>query len=264
VSLTELVERDYLQSVWQALRRIEAALSSLTLPPPEVNVTAPPPDLADIVTAVTSLKPGPSAEDIARALAGVLAPTLRPDGGSDVLGEVARALEKLDFRLQGVGAQAYGGGSVTITPGSTVSLAKDQIVSLAPDQTVGLTAATLAALETVTVNGVVGLEAASLSALENTTVTQLKTTTSARSTVSAGLTSVMLIGSNPNRKGLSIFNDTTGVLSIAYANVTVSTINFDTKIPAGATLTLDMSFPYIGQINGIWDTAVGFARLVEF
>jgi hypothetical protein len=122
VTLTELTERDYLQSVWQALRRIEAALSGLVIPPPEVSVTAPPPDLADIVTAVTSLKPGPSAEDIARALADVLVPNRDSAAGDEALGQVARALEKLDFRLQGMGTQAYGGGSVTLQRGQVVGI----------------------------------------------------------------------------------------------------------------------------------------------
>lgn len=120
----ELTERDLLLSAWQTLRRIESAIGArMEIPAPQVNVAAP--DLTDIVSAVTSLNgTGPTAEDIARAIADVIAPpqTASPDG-AEALGQVARALEKLDFRLKGVGTQAYGGGSVTLLPNQSVGIA---------------------------------------------------------------------------------------------------------------------------------------------
>lgn len=121
----ELTQEQWLQSVWAALRRIE---DNLALPPaplelPEIRID--PPDLSAIVTAVTSLNgTGPSADEIARAIAAVIAP--HPEatpGGAEALDAVARALEKLDFRLKGMGTQAYGGGSVTFAPGQLDSLA---------------------------------------------------------------------------------------------------------------------------------------------
>lgn len=122
--LPELTDNEVLRSIWAALRRIEDNLAlppaPLELPVPVVHVPAP--DLADVVNAVTALQPGPSAEQIARALADVLAPALPASQGADALGEVARALEKLDFRLKGMGTQAYGGGSVTLQPGQTVGV----------------------------------------------------------------------------------------------------------------------------------------------
>lgn len=112
----ELTEPQLLQSIWMALRRIE---DNLALPPaplelPEFHVD--PPDLTAIVTAVSSLNgTGPSAEDIASAIRDVLTPQPADPGAAVALGEIARALEKLDFRMQGLGKQAYGGGSVSFS-----------------------------------------------------------------------------------------------------------------------------------------------------
>lgn len=111
-----------LQSIWAALRRIETNMAlppaPLELPTPQVHIGAP--DLGEIVTAVTSLKPGPSAEEIAAAIAATL--TTAPPNGAEALEQVARALEKLDFRLKGEGGRAFGGGSVTIQPNQTVGI----------------------------------------------------------------------------------------------------------------------------------------------
>lgn len=120
MSLTDLTVEQYLQSVWAVLRRIEDNLSlppaPFELPVPQVYVE--PPDLEGIIGAVRNLRTGPTAAEIASALAGVL-----PSQGTDTsLASVAAALEKLDFRLQGMGAQAYGGGSVSLAPGQTLPL----------------------------------------------------------------------------------------------------------------------------------------------
>lgn len=108
-----LTDNDLLRSIWAALNRLEEAVGALVVAP-VVNVD--PPDLGDIVTAVTGLKPGPSAEEIARAIAEVLRfPTPEPD---ESLAKVALALEKLSNQLKGVGnsARGGGGGSVSVQP----------------------------------------------------------------------------------------------------------------------------------------------------
>jgi len=74
-----------------------------------------PPDLSDIVTAVTSLKPGPTAAEIAAAIADVMRPDAPENDGAPALREVAEALRNLDFRMQGFGRQAYGGGAVDLS-----------------------------------------------------------------------------------------------------------------------------------------------------
>lgn len=130
-----LTERDLLLSAWQALRRIEQAIAARNeLPAPQVTVT--PPDLTDIVTAVQGLggTPGPSADDIARAIADVIAPA-RPDDGGEALRQVAEGLKLLDHRLQGFGKQAYGGGSVSLSPNQSISVA-NQLIPSAYDEIV--------------------------------------------------------------------------------------------------------------------------------
>lgn len=107
-----LTAEQLLQSIWAALRRIE---DNMALPPaplelPPIEIT--PPDLAEIVTAVNGLKPGPNAEEIAAAIAAVLTPTPNRD---PVLEKVVEALSKLDFRMQA--QQNFGGGQVTLGPG---------------------------------------------------------------------------------------------------------------------------------------------------
>lgn len=119
-----LTAEDLLQSIWAALRRIE---DNMALPPAPLELPAPtihvaPPDLADIVTAVTSLKPGPTAEEIASAIASVLSAPSWPGTGQEALEAVAQALKNLDFRLKGMGTQAYGGGAVTLEAGQTVAV----------------------------------------------------------------------------------------------------------------------------------------------
>jgi len=138
----ELTTDQWLQSVWMALRRIE---DNLALPPAPLElppVRVEPPDLSAIVTAVQSLNgTGPTAEDIARAIKDVLAPQAQPTG-SEALGEVAEALKNLDFRLKGMGTQAYGGGSVSLTPQAMTALsptATSTVITRYPAQVTALT-----------------------------------------------------------------------------------------------------------------------------
>lgn len=101
------------------------------IPAPYVHVAEP--DLSAIVTAVNGLKPGADTRDLARMIASELNPQAQSD--QSLMVEAMRELvEKIDFRLQGVG-RAFGSsgpsnisdnadrllGHVTVdsTPGST-------------------------------------------------------------------------------------------------------------------------------------------------
>jgi hypothetical protein len=105
----ELTDRDWLQSMWQSLRRIEQALSVLPaiaeMPAPIIHVPpSSPPDLADIVTAVESIKgSGPTAADIANAIANVLSPD-RPDGSAE-LHQMVETLKDLEHVLRATAKQ---------------------------------------------------------------------------------------------------------------------------------------------------------------
>ena len=85
------------------------------------TVLVEPPDLSAIVTAVTSLRPGVTAAEIAAALQDVIQPAREHDT-VEPLNLVASKLEALDFRLKGMGVQAYGGGSATLAPGSSIGV----------------------------------------------------------------------------------------------------------------------------------------------
>lgn len=128
--MAPLTADQLLQSIWAALRRIEdnLALPPAPLEPPHVTVLPPQIDLTDVVEAVNQLKPGVNAEDIARALAEVLSPQPVPAELPGIT-EFNAAVKELSFRLKGVGAQAYGGGSVSLQPNQSISVANQLIPS---------------------------------------------------------------------------------------------------------------------------------------
>ena len=115
----------------ERLSEVLDALRGLSSP----TVVVEPPNLADIVTAVTSLKPGPTAAEIAAAIADLIQPPSVGEDGVAPLREVAEALRNLDFRMQGMGRQAYGGGAVHLEPGQSISIA-NQLIPSAYDEIV--------------------------------------------------------------------------------------------------------------------------------
>ncbi len=113
---------DPLVAVLAALDQLRAAITDMPQPAAPV-VRVAPPDLSEIVMAVNGLKPGVDADEIAAALAAVLVPQAPvSDEASASLAAVAKALEKLDHRLQGVGTQAYGGGAVSFSQAGLTQL----------------------------------------------------------------------------------------------------------------------------------------------
>lgn len=88
-----------LRLILDSLARLERSIQPVVVPPP--IVTIPPPDLSAIVTAVNGLKPGADADDIARAIQRVIAPSTTGDANAAAFEALLEALKKLDFRLQG-------------------------------------------------------------------------------------------------------------------------------------------------------------------
>lgn len=97
---------------------VTAAFASVVLPTPQVNVDAP--DLTEIVNAVVGIKGPATATEIADAIAARLR-FPEPVDPSGALAAIAEAMGKLEFRMQGMGSQAYGGGSVKLEPGQVVT-----------------------------------------------------------------------------------------------------------------------------------------------
>jgi len=95
------------EQILLALTALQDAL--IGMPAPIVQVDAP--DLSAIVTAVTGLKPGADAEDIARAVVKELGGQPQETATTDVLRELAEAMKDLDFRMKGIGRGGGGGGS---------------------------------------------------------------------------------------------------------------------------------------------------------
>lgn len=85
--------------------------------------------------------------------------------------------------------------------------------------------------------------------------------TSALSNVASSASSVTLLAANLFRKGAVIYNDSTAILFVAYTSTAASATNYTVQVPTQAVHVLPVS--YTGQINGIWASANGAARVTE-
>lgn len=88
------------------------------------------------------------------------------------------------------------------------------------------------------------------------------TGTAALSSVAASASSVSLLAANTARKGVTIVNDSTATLYLAYA-ATASTTSYTYKLQAGETFEMPGLPYYGGAISGIWSAANGNARITE-
>ncbi|MBD2354744.1 hypothetical protein H6G41_08895 [Tolypothrix sp. FACHB-123] len=92
------------------------------------------------------------------------------------------------------------------------------------------------------------------------TVTPSTASTSTPSTVNSSATSVTILALNSNRKGATIWNNSTADLYIDFDS-TASTSDFAVKLSAGGYF--ELPFDYTGVISGIWSTANGSALVRE-
>ena len=92
------------------------------------------------------------------------------------------------------------------------------------------------------------------------TVTTPTSSTSTPSTVAASTTSQTLIAANSNRKGLTIWNNSTATLYIDFDSA-ASTSDFAVKIAADGYF--ELPFDYTGIISAIWGAANGNALVRE-
>ena len=89
--------------------------------------------------------------------------------------------------------------------------------------------------------------------------------------VTASASDQTLLTSNEARRGAVIYNDSSALLYIKYMinksdNSTLgacSASSFTYAIPAGAVWEAPAT-PYVGQINGVWASATGAARITEY
>lgn len=85
------------------------------------------------------------------------------------------------------------------------------------------------------------------------------TTTSVASSAS----SVTILASNADRKGLSISNISTAKLYLSFTNP-ATTANCFIEVPAGAFLLFDQQLIVTNAIYGIWASANGTAQVTEY
>jgi hypothetical protein len=89
--------------------------------------------------------------------------------------------------------------------------------------------------------------------------TRTPTTTS----VASSATSVTILASNANRRGISIANDSTAVLRLSYATPATAANAFIVMQP-GSFLALDQQLMITSTIYGIWAAANGTAQVTEY
>lgn len=113
VSLDDL-RYEHLMATVDALRT-----ALIEMPAPVVNVSEP--DLSAVVNAVNGLRPGATAEEIGEAIVTRLGGVERPQV-DETLAKLTEALERLDFRLKGIGSSSGGGGVSEIRNAPSTSL----------------------------------------------------------------------------------------------------------------------------------------------
>jgi len=93
------------------------------------------------------------------------------------------------------------------------------------------------------------------------TTAQPSAATATVSSVAASASSVQLLASNGSRKAFSIFNDSAAVLFVKFG-VTASNTSYTVQVPKNGFYE-SSSVIYTGEIDGIWASASGAARITE-
>lgn len=89
-----------------------------------------------------------------------------------------------------------------------------------------------------------------------------QTTAATLTNVASSASNVTLVAANPSRRALIIMNDSTAILYAKFG-ATAATDSFTLKLAAGATYETPVANLYQGQIDGIWASANGSARITE-
>lgn len=87
--------------------------------------------------------------------------------------------------------------------------------------------------------------------------------TGTKSNVSASASSVTILAANTSRKRWSVFNDSSAILYLDTTGGTASTTSYTVQIPANGYFEGPQPVN-TGLITGIWSSATGTARVVEF
>lgn len=168
------------------------------------------------------------------------------------------------------GANASGNlnGFITGTKGD----AQSQTMGVSPFVYNGTTADMARSATTASGTTGLGIPAAGILGFDGTNYQRVATSTagtqyvlqradtSTLTNVSASATSVVVLASNTARKSASIYNDSTAICYIKFGT-TASTTSF--TVPLAAATYYELPGGYTGEIDGIWVTATGTARVTE-
>lgn len=103
-----------------------------------------------------------------------------------------------------------------------------------------------------------GVNVTLVSKLADTMTSQGTTLTNVNGSASSGT----LLSANTERKGASVFNDSTVNLYMSLSASASSTSAFTVKMSPGQYY--EVPYGYLGAVTGIWDSATGAARITEF
>ena len=84
--------------------------------------------------------------------------------------------------------------------------------------------------------------------------------TGTTTSVASSATNVTLLAANASRFGAMIFNDSTAILYVKFG-ATASATSYTVKMDAGDYF--EVPYEFVGQIDGIWASANGYARVTE-
>ena len=93
------------------------------------------------------------------------------------------------------------------------------------------------------------------------TVNSSKSHTNTTATIAASLTNVQLLASNTIRLGATIFNDSSSGILFVKLGTTASSTDFTIKLYPSSYY--EVPFGYTGEVDGIWTSTGGNARVGE-
>jgi UDP:flavonoid glycosyltransferase YjiC (YdhE family) len=111
----------------------------------------------------------------------------------------------------------------------------------------------------ITVDGPLTNAELRASAVPTVVPARIPTTTS----VASSATSVTVLAANADRKGLSIFNDSTATLYLSFSTP-ATTVNEFIAMAPGSFLLLDQQLIVANAIYGIWSAANGTAQVTQY
>lgn len=92
-----------------------------------------------------------------------------------------------------------------------------------------------------------------------------KSATGTQTSVTSSGSDGTILAANANRLGGTIFNDSTQILYLLLANATSSATNYTVQVPPATYYGyFELPFGYTGIVKGIWASANGNARVMEF